>query len=252
MLPAQGGEVEGNGSGELRRDMERMKKEVDGERAKRIHLEKECAVYQSQLADFHRKLEMEKSDRRVSDARALQLLQEVKEKGKLAQQLREEQARYERTMGLLFAQCSTYLVSHFRTTEVEYGVVLEQLEQERKEASKRSQRLQQKLKDVQKERDTALKKGSEYKSKLAEAKESSRKELAGLQAKLDKVCSSISQSLPCLSADVQVTKESSSKVNELRERFAGSLKKQSQAEADKKRAESYIGNLHVSASVGSL
>lgn len=36
---------------------------------------------------------MEKSDRRVSDSRALQLLQEVKEKGKLAQQLREEQAR---------------------------------------------------------------------------------------------------------------------------------------------------------------
>ena len=37
---------------------------------------------------------MEKSDRHVSDSRALQLLQEVKEKGKLAQQLREEQARY--------------------------------------------------------------------------------------------------------------------------------------------------------------
>jgi hypothetical protein len=36
---------------------------------------------------------MEKSDRRVSEKRALQLLQEVKEKGKLAQQLREEQSR---------------------------------------------------------------------------------------------------------------------------------------------------------------
>lgn len=35
---------------------------------------------------------MEKSDRRVSDSRALELLQEVKERGKLAQKLREEQA----------------------------------------------------------------------------------------------------------------------------------------------------------------
>lgn len=43
--------------------------------------------------DFHRKFEMEKSDRRISDSRALQLLQEVKEKGRLAQQLREEQSR---------------------------------------------------------------------------------------------------------------------------------------------------------------
>ena len=43
--------------------------------------------------DFHRKLEVEKSDRRVSDSRALQLLQEVKEKGLLAQKLREKQAR---------------------------------------------------------------------------------------------------------------------------------------------------------------
>ena len=37
---------------------------------------------------------MEKSDRRLSDSRAIQLLQEVREKGKLAQQLREDRARY--------------------------------------------------------------------------------------------------------------------------------------------------------------
>lgn len=37
---------------------------------------------------------MEKSDRRFSDSRAIQLLQEVREKGKLAQQLREDRARY--------------------------------------------------------------------------------------------------------------------------------------------------------------
>jgi len=36
---------------------------------------------------------MERSDRRVSDSRALELLLEVKEKGKVAQQLREEEER---------------------------------------------------------------------------------------------------------------------------------------------------------------
>lgn len=81
------------------------------------------------------------------------------------------------------------MVDHFffRTTEIEYGVVVEQLEQERQEASKRSQRLQEKVKELQKERDLALNKVSEYKSKLSEAKEGSKKELTGLQARLAKV-----------------------------------------------------------------
>ena len=93
MLPSEGGEAEGAKAKELKKTAERVKKEMEKEKAKRIQFERECAVYQTQLEDYHRKLEVEKSDRRVSDARALQLLQEVKEKGRLAQQLREEQAR---------------------------------------------------------------------------------------------------------------------------------------------------------------
>lgn len=104
----EGAGVEGARAGELRK---LAKKELEEEKRKRISLERECAVYQSQLEvrwycsvcavnrahvpvqDFHRKLELEKSDRRVSESRALQLLQEVKEKGLLAQQLRREQSR---------------------------------------------------------------------------------------------------------------------------------------------------------------
>lgn len=74
-----------------------------------------------------------------------------------------------------------------RTTEREYGVVVEQLERERQEASRRSHRLQEKLKELQKERDAALKKAAEYKTKLAEAKEAARKEVTSLQARLSKV-----------------------------------------------------------------
>lgn len=74
-----------------------------------------------------------------------------------------------------------------RTIEREYGVVVEQLERERQEASRRSQRLQEKLKELQKERDSALKKAAEYKTKLAEAKEGARKEVTGLQTSLSKV-----------------------------------------------------------------
>ena len=66
-------------------------------------------------------------------------------------------------------------------------MVVEQLEQERQEASKRSQRLQEKLKELQKERDSAHKKASEYKARLAEVKESDRNEMMVLQTKLDKV-----------------------------------------------------------------
>lgn len=194
-----GNNSEGTLSGELRKAHQLTKKELEGEKRRRISFQRECAVYQSQLEEFQRKLEVEKSDRRVSESRALQLLQEVKEMGKLAQQLREEQAK---------------------TTEVEYGVVVEQLEQERQEASRRSQRLQEKLKEVQRERDLALKKGSELKTRLSDVKEGCRKEVAALQSRLAKV-----------------TKESASRVEDLQERCAGALKKKDQAETAKKKAE---------------
>ena len=42
--------------------------------------------------DFHRKLEIEKTERRQSDTKALQLLEEVREQGKIAKQLRESEA----------------------------------------------------------------------------------------------------------------------------------------------------------------
>lgn len=70
---------------------------------------------------------------------------------------------------------------------MEYTAAVEQLEQERQEASKRSQRLQEKLKELQKERDSALKKASEYKARLVEAKESDKSEVVALQDKLAKV-----------------------------------------------------------------
>lgn len=79
--------------------------------------------------------------------------------------------------------------------------MVQQLEKERQEASRRSQRLQEKLKEVQKERDSALKKGADYKAKLAEAKEGARKEVTSLQTRLTKV--SVCQSV-CLSLCVCV------------------------------------------------
>ena len=42
--------------------------------------------------DFHRKLEIEKTERCQSDSRALQLLEEVREQGRIAKQLRESEA----------------------------------------------------------------------------------------------------------------------------------------------------------------
>lgn len=50
-------------------------------------------IYIFSPEDYHRRLEIERSDHRVSDSRALQMLQEMKEKGKVAQQLREEKIR---------------------------------------------------------------------------------------------------------------------------------------------------------------
>ena len=52
-----------------------------------------CYIVSTLLQDFHRKLEIEKVDRRLSDSQALQLLEEVREQGKIAQQLREGEAK---------------------------------------------------------------------------------------------------------------------------------------------------------------
>lgn len=87
------------------------------------------------------------------------------------------------------ASCAGFVVPS-RSTEREYRVVVEQLERERQEASRRSQRLQEKLKELQKERDTALRKAADYRTKQTEAKEAARKEITGLQARLSKVITS--------------------------------------------------------------
>ena len=43
--------------------------------------------------DYHRKLEIEVSERRNSDSKALELLAEVQEQGRIAQELRESKAQ---------------------------------------------------------------------------------------------------------------------------------------------------------------
>lgn len=49
VLSAEAAKVEAVRSGELGKALELAKKEIDGERKKRMSLERECAVYQSQL-----------------------------------------------------------------------------------------------------------------------------------------------------------------------------------------------------------
>ena len=68
------------------------------------------------------------------------------------------------------------------------SVVIQQLEQDRALASKRARRMKEELKQAQAERDTAIKAAVELKGKLTKVKESSRKEITALQAKVAKVC----------------------------------------------------------------
>lgn len=80
--------------------------------------------------------------------------------------------------------------------ESEVSAVMQQLEQDRAMASKRARRMKEELKQAQAERDTAIKAAVELKNKLTSLKETSRKEIAALQAKVVKVgaCSLI----PCM------------------------------------------------------
>ena len=71
--------------------------------------------------------------------------------------------------------------------ESEVSAVVQQLEQDRAMASKRARRMKEELKQAQAERDTAIKAAVELKNKLTSLKETSRKEIAALQAKVVKV-----------------------------------------------------------------
>ena len=66
------------------------------------------------MQDFHRKLEIEKVERRQSDSQALQLLEEVREQGKIAQQLREGEARSVRTLHDVWQGSNKLSSSHFK------------------------------------------------------------------------------------------------------------------------------------------
>ena len=112
------------GSEDLKENNTIFKKELEDEKKKCLSLERECEVYQSQVEvsectflflvifffitkifasvfyfyiyipkDYQHRLETERSDRHVSESRALQMLQDMKEKAKMSQQLREEQMR---------------------------------------------------------------------------------------------------------------------------------------------------------------
>ena len=81
--------------------------------------------------------------------------------------------------------------------------MIQQLEQDRAVASKRARRMKEELKQVQAERDTAIKAAVELKNKLTLVKEASRKEIIALQQKVAKVgrvhvCTCVMNSLECL------------------------------------------------------
>lgn len=145
-------------------------------------------------------------------------------------------------------------------------MVTEQLKQERQGTSERAQKLQHRLKEMQQERDTALKQMADSKLKLTEAKESSRKEVADLQEKLVEVMSTFnranethSQSVFVIIAAVVVvvgifkmSKEASSKVSEVqcqlqevRKQYTEALDKVTAAENAKRKSEFGLQKLQV-------
>ena len=105
----------GSMASDIKRALEACQSELNDTKERNTLLEKECVIYKSQLEvlyhssrelgtknvcisllflplqDLHRKLDVERQDRRVSDSKALQLLAEIRDQSKMAQDLRESQ-----------------------------------------------------------------------------------------------------------------------------------------------------------------
>ncbi|XP_070571678.1 citron rho-interacting kinase-like isoform X2 [Ptychodera flava] len=170
------------------REKEEELKRVQNERD---ILERDMALYITEVKNLKRMLELQKKEQVNTDITAVQLLSDIQEKNKKAKELKEELQRGELE---------------------EYRQAMAQFEQDRFVAARRAERLESELKSQQKECEEAKSKVNQLHSKLIKMKDNTKCDVVELQTKLE-----------------SMTEESSRQISEYKKKLEKALESSSQA-----------------------
>ncbi|XP_077995775.1 citron Rho-interacting kinase-like [Glandiceps talaboti] len=154
-------------------------------------LERDMALYITEVKNLKRMLELERKEHQNTDNTAVQLLTDIKENNKKAKELKEELQRNELE---------------------EYRLAIAQFEQDRFVAARRAERLESELKSQQKECNQAKSQVTELQSMLIKVKDNTKCDVAELQTKLQKM-----------------TEDSRKQVEEYKKKLEKALRSSSQA-----------------------
>ncbi|XP_038054827.1 citron Rho-interacting kinase-like isoform X3 [Patiria miniata] len=162
--------------------------------AEKMALEKDLALSVAEIANMKRMLEMERSQIKASDSKAVQLLGHIREANKKTTQMKDEE---------------------FRAELEEHQQAMSQLELDRYMATQRASKMEGDLKMTTKACEEAKAKVIELQAKLAKSKEASRQQVKELQAKLDEISTASSNETTELRKKLSKAVESSKEATEL-------------------------------------
>lgn len=176
---------------ELQTTLEEKEKSLRNAEYERDLLEKEKVLYDTQIKDLQRRLDLERADRNKADSATLKLLSELKEDSQRATELRDQESRE-------------------NLEDLQH--IVAQLENDRFVASRRAQRLEEELKSQEKLLEVSKNRINEHQARMTKMSEEAKRSMIEWQQKLDKV-----------------TKDSEERISELQQKLAKSLKANQEA-----------------------
>ncbi|KAJ7374104.1 hypothetical protein OS493_009436 [Desmophyllum pertusum] len=176
---------------DLQTALEDKEKSLRNAEYERDLLEKEKVLYDTQVKDLQRRLDLERAERNKTDSVTLKLLSELKEDGEKANELRDQESR---------------------ENLEDLQQIVSQLENDRFIASRRAQRLEEELKSQEKLLEVGKNRINDHQARMTKMNDEAKRSMVEWQEKLDKV-----------------TKDSEERISELQQKLAKSLQSNQEA-----------------------
>ncbi|XP_022780494.1 citron Rho-interacting kinase-like [Stylophora pistillata] len=176
---------------EVQTALEQKEKALRNAEYERDLLEKEKVLYDTQVKDLQRRLDLERAERNKSDSATLKLLSELKEDSQKANDLRDQESR---------------------ENLEDLQQIVAQLENDRFIASRRAQRLEEELKSQEKLLEVSKNRINDHQARMTKMNEEAKRSMMVWQEKLDKV-----------------TKDSNQRIAELQQKLTKSLQSNQEA-----------------------
>ncbi|XP_015770493.1 PREDICTED: citron Rho-interacting kinase-like [Acropora digitifera] len=212
---------------EMQSTLEEKEKSLRNAEYERDLLEKERVLYDTQIKDLQRRLDLERAERNKSDSATLKLLSELKEDSQKANELRDQESRE-------------------NLEDLQH--IVAQLENDRFIASRRAQRLEDELKSQEKLLEVSKNRISDHQARMTRMSEEAKRSMIEWQEKLDKVTRDSEERIlelqQKLTKSLQANQEATELLENMRkskdevhlqmQKLQKSIKEESAAESDEK------------------